>query len=229
MRFLIIVQARMSSERVPGKVLRPVGGKPMLQYLLERLRHAGMLDQVVLATSDADDDAPVAEFGREFGVECVRGSLPNVALRFLQVLEGRPCDYFVRISGDSPLFDPGLVTRAFELAAEGEWDLITNVMPRTFPPGQSVEAVRTATYREAYERFAEPEDFEHVTKYLYKHPEEFRIRNFRADRPYPGLHLAVDTPEQLDDFSAMVARMDRPHWEYTLDEVVRLRQEISLS
>jgi spore coat polysaccharide biosynthesis protein SpsF len=225
MRPLIIVQARMSSSRLPGKILRPVAGKPMLQYQLERLRHAGFGDQVVVATSDGDDDSPVAEFCDRFGARCVRGSLQDVALRFLQVLDRYPAAVFIRLCGDSPLFDPQVIDSALAVAVTGEWDLVTNVAPRTFPPGQSVEAVSASTYREAYREFSEPEDFEHVTKYLYKHPERFRIRNFEAPRPYPGIHLAIDTPEQLAAFEVCLARMDRPHWEYRLDDVVGLYEQ----
>jgi len=212
----------MSSNRLPGKILLPVAGKPMLQYLLERLQYAGWGDQVVVATSNREDDLPVAEFCKRFGARCVRGSLQDVALRFLQVLDRYPAGLFVRLCGDSPLFDPQMIESALGLAAAGEWDLVTNVAPRTFPPGQSVEAVSVAAYREAYSWFRDAEDFEHVTKFFYKHPERFRIRNFEAGRPYPGLHFAIDTPEQMAEFAASVARMDRPHWEYGLEDVVRL-------
>jgi spore coat polysaccharide biosynthesis protein SpsF len=215
-----IVQARMSSARLPGKVLLEVEGKPLLQYVIERLQRA-RLDVIVVTTSvDPSDDA-VDAFCDRAGVDCHRGSLDDVAGRVLETAESWHLDSFVRISGDSPLLDQQLVDQATALLA-GEWDLATNVFPRTFPKGQSVEAIRRATFKRGYEAMTDPDDLEHVTTFFYRHPEEFRIRSFGAPAGLPDVSLAVDTADDVAAFEAIVGRMKRPHWTYTLEEIVQL-------
>src|SRR3954453_19643168 len=111
----VIVQARSSSTRLPNKVLTEVGGKPLLGYLLERLEHTTLIDDVMVATSDEADDDAVASFCRAAGVDCHRGALDDVAGRILGAVQARGLDSFVRISGDSPMLDQSLVDRAAEL------------------------------------------------------------------------------------------------------------------
>ncbi len=146
----IIVQARMGSQRLPGKVLYSVAGKPMLQYLLERLEHCRGVDKVVVATSSDQSDDPVFKFCRQYGATCYRGSLLNVAARFKELLDIYQFDTFVRISGDSPFLDPKLIELGLEIFCRDNFDLVTNVMPRSYPKGQSVEIVRGAALKAAY-------------------------------------------------------------------------------
>lgn len=217
-----IVQARMSSQRLPGKVLRPVNGKPLLQFLLERLVHAATLDTFVIATSIDESDTPIAELCGQLQVHCFRGDLGNVAQRFLDTLDIYMFDVFVRVNGDSPLLDQRLIDRGVTLLLEGGYDLITNVMPRSYPPGQSVEVIQSSAFREACRQMSEAGDFEHVTRYFYKNPDQFKLRNFASPIDYSGIHLAVDTGEDLRVFETLVEAMDRPHWEYTVEEIVHL-------
>ncbi|HUE14627.1 MAG TPA: NTP transferase domain-containing protein, partial [Planctomycetaceae bacterium] len=118
-----IVQARMNSRRLPGKSLRPLCGKPMLQYVLENLAQLDELAETIVATSTDPSDDPIAEFCERVGTACFRGPLDNVAERFLQALRTHDLSAFVRISGDSPLLDPRLVARAVALFAESAVDL----------------------------------------------------------------------------------------------------------
>lgn len=220
MRIGAVVQARMTSERLPGKVLREVAGRPLLGYLLERLARCPALDAVVVATSTDPTDAPVERFCRERGVACYRGSLSNVARRFRDALDAHGLDAFVRVSGDSPLLDPALVGRGVRLFRAGAFDLVTNVHPRSYPPGQSVEVVGREGFRRACVAMHEADEREHVTLHFYRHPGRFRIENFAAARDYGGLRLTVDTADDLARLEAIVAAMTRPHWEYGLDDLV---------
>ncbi len=222
MKTIAIVQARMDSNRLPGKVLRVAGGKPLLQYLLEGLRRCGGLQRIIVATSTEPADDRVAAFCDQIGVACFRGSLQRVADRFLMLLDVYPCDGFVRANGDSPLLDHRLVTQGLSLFENRDYDLVTNVWPRTFPRGQSVEIVRTDTFRAACRQMTQPEDQEHVTRFFYRRPGGFRIHNFESRRDFGGLHMAVDESRDFEAFVAAVRRMDRPHWDYTLDELVGL-------
>jgi spore coat polysaccharide biosynthesis protein SpsF len=188
----------MSSSRLPGKVLMDLGGRPLLGRLLDRLRRFSGSDRIVLATSEEPDDDPVAAFCEVEEVDCVRGPLEAVSERFLRVMERFPCEAFVRINGDSPLLDPRLILRGIREFRLGGFDLATNVFPRTYPKGQSVEVVRAETFRREAPGFPEPEDREHVTRYFYRRPDGFAIRNFRSDDGREGgnpISMVVDTPD----------------------------------
>ncbi|MBM3278743.1 MAG: NTP transferase domain-containing protein [Candidatus Handelsmanbacteria bacterium] len=226
-RIGVIVQARMGSHRLPGKVLRQVAGKPLLAYLLERLRRCEAAAELVVATSRQEEDQPVARFCEEGGVACFRGDLDDVASRFVAISQDRGLDAFVRLSGDSPLLDTALVEERVGCFRAGGFDLATNVFPRTFPTGQSVEVVRCEAYRRAYARISEAADREHVTSFLYRHPDEYAITNLAAPEDLTGVRLTVDTPEDLERFAALVGRMERPHWQYGLAEVVGLYRQMA--
>jgi len=211
----------MSSQRLPGKVLRNVAGKPLLAYVLERLERARRLDTVVVATSIDPSDDPVAVFCADRGTACERGHPDDVAGRFVGVLDAFGFDAFVRVSGDSPLIDQRLVDDAVD-RFEPRCDLVSNVSPRTFPHGQSVEVVRSAVFRAAYARMRDPEDLEHVTRFFYRHEDEFAICRLTGERDLSGIQLAVDTAADLDAVSAILKRMKRPHWEYGVEEILEL-------
>jgi spore coat polysaccharide biosynthesis protein SpsF len=214
MQVAAVVQARMSSERLPGKVLAPLAGKPALGYLLERL--AGY-DVVVATSTDPSDDA-IGAFCAERGVRCFRGPLADVAARFAGVVERFRLDAFVRVNGDSPLLDPQLVARGLALFAETAPDLATNVFPRTFPHGQSVEVVGAAAFLAARPEF-DADDREHVTRFFYTYPDRFRIENFAAAQAYDGPGLALDTADDLARLDAIVRGLARPHVEVGWQEL----------
>ncbi|MDQ2669132.1 MAG: NTP transferase domain-containing protein [Gemmatimonadota bacterium] len=223
----VIVQARMSSSRRPGKVLHPVGGSPVLGHLLARLRRCTGLDTIGIATSDRADDAPIASFAADAGVPCFRGSLENVAGRYLAAAEQAGLDAFVRVTGDSPLLDPALVDRAVALYRAGDADLVTNVATRTFPRGQSVEVVNVATYREHYQSMRDAADLEHVTRALYRRLSQLRVVAFTSGMPWGDIQLSVDTPEDLRALETIVARMTRPPETYGLAEILEIRAALS--
>ena len=217
-----IVQARTDSTRLPGKVLREVGGKPVLAYLLERLEHATLIDDIVVATSDDPSDDDLTAFCRTTEVDCHRGSFGDVAGRILGAARARKLDAFVRVSGDSPLLDQSLVDRAVALLRDSDSELATNVYTRTYPRGQSVEAFRTDAFARGYEAMEDDVDLEHVTPFFYRHESDFRIASFEHDPNLGDLRLVVDTQDDLDAFTQIVSAMDRPHWDHSLEDVVGL-------
>ncbi|MFC1909217.1 cytidylyltransferase domain-containing protein [Chloroflexota bacterium] len=225
-KFGAIVQARMSSERFPGKVLYDVNGKPMLLYLLERLRKCVSLDTIVVATSVEHEDTAIAELCLQLDISCYRGQLSDVASRFIESSEIYNLDAFVRVNGDSPLLDQSLIEKSIKIYLSGDYDLVTNRMPRSYPKGQTIEVLRTETYRQTYPLFKEDDDWEHVTHYYYTHPENFRIHNFSYTESLDHVRLCVDTYEDMDGFGAIISRMDRPHWEYNLEDVLRIYHSI---
>ena len=217
----VIVQARMSSQRLPNKVLTMVNGKPLLQYLLERLTHCSSIDQIVVATSEDKSDDPIAVFCHEYGVLCYRGPLQNVAKRFYMALEKFNLDAFVRVCCDSPMLDQKLIDQGVKLF-NGEYDIVTNISPRSYPVGQSVEVIRTSTFEKVYEKMSRPDHFEHVTKYFYENSDEFRIKNFSNDKDISSYRLVVDTTEDLKRIEKIIGSMTRPHTEYSFDDFIEL-------
>jgi len=224
MALVAAVQARYSSRRLPGKVLHEVAAKPLLEYLLERLARCSTLQGVVVATSVEGSDGAIARFCMERGIALYRGTLADVLGRFIGVAAQLDLDALVRINGDSPLMDPAIVDRAVELFQEGDADLVTNVHPRSFPKGESVEVMSVAALRQAAEQTSDPLDREHVTRFFYQNAERFRIRNFKREPSVADIQLSVDTPEDLDAFRQLVAAMRRPQAEYGLDEILALRE-----
>ena len=200
----IIIQARMGSNRLPGKVLMPVKSKPLLQYLLERVLAADFGLPIVVCTSCEPADQAIVDFcAGQSSVDCFRGNHLDVASRFADVVDAYKLDAFVRLSGDSPLLDGGILRQAIEML-DGDIDLVTNVYPRSYPKGQSVEILRAKCFRETLPRMKNESDREHVTSFFYQHAEEFQIQNLLRTPPLTAVSMAVDTPEDLDRFQRLI-------------------------
>lgn len=198
----------MSSTRLPGKVLMPLLDRPILQWVIEAAWQAESLAGVVVATSLEDSDDAIAAFCMEHGAACFRGSLTDVAGRFMGALEQEGWDAFVRLSADSPLLDWRLIDVAVRRFATGDADVVTNVFPRSYPSGQSVEVVGYAPFRQAYAGFSLPEEFEHVTTFFYTHASDWRIINIKAEEDqFTTSLLAIDTAEDFERIEKIVREM----------------------
>jgi spore coat polysaccharide biosynthesis protein SpsF (cytidylyltransferase family) len=222
-----IVQARMGSARLPGKVLLELAGRPALGYVLERLDQADTLQAVIVASSRERADDAVAEYCAANRVACHRGAEADVAARLLEAAERFELDAFVRVNGDSPLLDQALVDRGTRLFQRGGRDLVTNVSPRSFPRGQSVEVISTEALRAALPRLTAPEDREHVTAGLYRDSDGLAIENFDAGADGVGpdggdVRLVLDTADDAARIELILRGMARPHWRYRWQEVLEL-------
>jgi spore coat polysaccharide biosynthesis protein SpsF len=224
----VAAQARMTSSRLPGKVLRPLDGtRTCLQLVVERLLRCAQADLLVVATSDDPTDDPVAALCERLGVTVHRGPLHDVAGRYHEVVERFGLDAFVRVTADSPLIDQRLVDHGIDLFRAGEADVVTNVRPSTFASGHSLEVVDAEAFRQAYKEMSEPEHLEHVTPFLYAHPGRFRITNFEHSPDEGELDVSLDTAEDARLIEAILARMERPHWDYDYQEVMELYRAVA--
>lgn len=194
---LAIIQARMSSQRLVGKALHRIAEKPLLGWVYDRLSRAEHIQKIVVSTSISESDEPIKQFCESNKIPVHRGSLEDVTGRLLDCAEGENADFFVRISGDSPFIDPLIVDHAIAIAIANPRDLITNVQFRSFPKGQSVEVIRTEALARAWRDMSNAEDYEHVTRYFYGHPDLFTISNFSCPEPMPTVQLSVDTVDDL--------------------------------
>jgi spore coat polysaccharide biosynthesis protein SpsF len=201
-----IVLCRLDSQRLPGKALREVGGRPLVDYALARCRQvAELAGNIVLATSEREVDDPLADFARSSGISVFRGSTDDVAGRVVACSRQFGFRYFLRVNGDSPFLEPALVGEALRQVQGEPLDLVTNLLPRSFPYGVSVEVVRAEAYAGAYRRMSSREQREHVTSYLYENIGQFRHSNIAC--PLGDFHrvrMTVDTPEDLAWFGRLV-------------------------
>jgi spore coat polysaccharide biosynthesis protein SpsF len=202
-----IIACRMDSERLPGKVLKEAGGRPLLGHVLDRCRRVSWLaSHVVIATSERQVDDPIAAFAGEERVPVFRGSLDDVAGRLLGAAQEHELDFFFRVNADSPFLEPALFQQAAALLDENDYDLVTNLFPRSFPYGVSVELIRTAALASTRPAFASPDDSEHVTRFFYANSHRLRIRNLcRQGEDLSRIRLTVDTPEDWERFQQIMS------------------------
>ncbi len=237
MRIGVVVQARMGSRRLPGKVLRELGGRPLLQYLLERLGRCREPDLVGVATSRRERDRPIWELCRRLGVPCLRGSEADVAGRFGLASRRWGLDALVRVCADSPLLDPALVdqgVRRFRDARAGGVNLASNVVSarggRPSPPGQAVEIVSCRLLRRALARMVLGTHREHVTGYLYRHRQHpalgVRLLYLPCPGFWEGVRFTVDTAADLERMDRLVAGMAAGGGHYDLAEMARMYREL---
>jgi len=228
MKIGIIAMARMSSSRLPGKALKNIGDRPLLGRVVDRLRRAATdLDcTLTIATSEESDDDAIAEFCRTETIETYRGSLHDVAGRALSAAEHSSLDYFVRISADSPFISPDVIGLAVSIARSKEPDLTTNVFPRTYPPGVTVEVVKTSTFRKLLENPTTEDEREHVTKAFYNRPQGFKIVNFTApEGDLSAINLTVDTHDNLRKARWIYSKLGQHATTAPLAKIVGLARE----
>lgn len=221
-----VVQARRSSTRLPGKVLLPVCGEPMLARQLDRIaRVAGTEVVVVVATSDEASDDAVARLAADCGVRVHRGSLRDVLGRVHDAAASVGAEHVVRLTGDCPLTDPGVIEEVIRLHLASRNDYTSNVLERTYPDGLDVEVVRYAALaRAAREAVAEPER-EHVTPFVYSRPDAFKIGHLRGDADLSGLRWVVDEREDYEFVCAVYEHLLARSPAFSMEEVLKLLTE----
>ncbi len=208
MTVLAILQARVTSTRLPNKVLAPILGQPMLARQIERLRRATTLDTLVVATSDDASDDPLATLCAAIGVPCHRGSLNDVLARFQGACAAfGPADHVVRLTGDCPLADPAVIDVVVRHHLASGADYTANAIQPTWPDGLDVEVMRSAVLQRAFVEARLPSEREHVTPYIHKHPEWFRIEHVKGDRDLSTLRWTVDEPADLAFVSEVYAAL----------------------
>lgn len=195
----VVLFARLDSNRLPGKALKMIAGKTLIDRVIDRACLCAGSPPVIVATTDRPSDDPIADHVGRRGVLVFRGAGADVAGRALACAEAHALDRFVRISGDSPFIDPALIDICLARSRAGGADLVTNVFPRGYPIGVSAEAITTAAMRRIVAETDDPDDREHVTRYAYNNPDRFLIENVAApDSRHAGLSLAVDTPDDYE-------------------------------
>ena len=194
---LCIVQARSNSKRFKNKVLYPIYGIPLIQHVINRINKSKKITKLVVSSSLKKSDDNLVAYLKKNKIKFFRGNLENVAMRLYNTARKNQANFFVRISGDSPMIDPKLIDKAITISKKGKkFDIITNVFPRTFPKGQSVEVIKTSIIKKHLKNFSKL-DKEHVTKYFYDNPNKFQIKNFTFNGKSKIIKLSVDSKKDL--------------------------------
>ena len=217
----VIIQARMSSARLPGKVLASLAGTPVLLRVVDAAR-AAVGDDVVVATSTDPSDDPVVAACSDHGVRVRRGQLGDVATRLAVVAADVGFDAFARVSGDSPLLRTTVLRTVLHAHGGGGADVTTNVRPRTFPPGQSVEVVGTALLNEVAAGAMTPEEREHVLPWFYARPERYVVQNVTREPDLSMVPMTVDVPGDLEVLGRAIRAAGSRFDALDLDELAAL-------
>lgn len=224
LRTVIIVQARMGSSRLPGKILKEVLKKPLLSYQIERLRHVTLADEVVIATSTNLLDQAVVNFCHQHQIPVFQGSENDVLDRYYQAAKKFKAEIIVRVSGDCPLIDPQIIDEIISDFYKNypNCHYVSNTLERTFPRGMDVEVFSFKALKKAATASSEPEEREHVTPYIYRHPELFKLANV-SHNPNESYHRwTVDTLEDFKLVSTILKALYPINPNFAMQDVLEL-------
>lgn len=222
---LAIVQARSSSTRLPGKVLAPIAGEPMIIRQLERIERAHMINRCVVATSEDESDDQLVSVLESRGVRVFRGSLSNVLSRFIMVADDLCPANIVRLTADCPLTDPDVIDLVVQSHFSSSADYSSNALERTFPHGLDVETVRTEVLRNIHSRELTDAEREHVTLGVYSRPDEFSLHSVTQAVDLSNHRWTVDYPADLEFARAVYDALYLENPAFTTADILKLLRD----
>jgi spore coat polysaccharide biosynthesis protein SpsF len=221
-----VIQARTGSTRLPGKVLRRLGDRPVLEWVIGAARASKVFDEIVVATTTEVGDDDVAELAEHCGALVVRGPVDDVLTRYLMAADATGAEVVVRLTADCPLLDPNLIAMCVRAFDADFVDYISTGQPRTVPHGLDVEVVAIGALRTAGV-FADGVDRVHVTSYIYKHPDVFRIGGVTVVPACPDLRVTLDEPDDARLLDAIVAELgDQAQDWRAVEQLLRVRPDL---
>jgi spore coat polysaccharide biosynthesis protein SpsF len=209
MRVVAVTQARSGSTRLPGKILKQVEGKPLLQIHLERLKGSKLIDKILVATTTEPNDINVCNLVQTLGFDFYRGSENDVLDRFYRAVRNAPPDYVVRVTSDCPLLDPAVVDDVIALALKEKTDYCANILKETFPDGQDIEIFTFAALERSWREAKLQSDREHVTPFIrinsnYNGGKLFKAINLEAPSNYGHVRMTVDEAKDFEMISSLI-------------------------
>jgi spore coat polysaccharide biosynthesis protein SpsF len=227
MNIVMIVQARMTSNRLPGKVLKKVLGKPLLEYQIERLRSVKNAHHLVIATTTNETDQPIVGWCERYGVDYFRGSENDVLSRYYHAAKKCVADIVVRLTSDCPLIDPIVVDQVIKYYLDNlnQYDYISNSLTRSYPRGMDTEVFSFKVLSEAYLNSTMDLEKEHVTPYIYTRPLNYRIGQYRYSVDESEHRWTVDTAEDFELIRLILEELYPSKPEFTLEDCLRLLEQ----
>jgi len=223
MNTVAVIQARMGSSRLPGKVLMDLGGETTLARVVRRLQRSRQVTKIVVATTTARGDQAIIRECEHLQVVCFRGEEQDVLDRYYQAASANAADAVVRVTSDCPLIDPELVDETVEVFRDEHADYASNVFPRTYPRGLDTEVFSFDALDRAWREAREAHQREHVTPYLYEHPQIFKLASLSGAADYSRYRWTLDTREDLELLRAIYSRFDGRD-DFSWKEVLRLME-----
>jgi spore coat polysaccharide biosynthesis protein SpsF len=208
MKIAALIQARLGSARLPGKVLRDIGGRTMLARVVRRVQRAAAIDNVIVVTTTEPAESAVVEECERIGVHCFRGSELDVLDRYYQAAKQFKTDAVVRITSDCPLIDPGVTGSVVSVFRNETPDYASNVIERSYPRGLETEVVSMEALSRAWREARQPYEREHVTPYFYENPNLFRLSSVKDEIDHSRHRWTVDAPEDLEFVRAVYACLE---------------------
>ncbi len=221
-RICAIVQARMTSTRLPGKVLMMAAGKPMLEHLVERVRRAPPLDGIIIATTVNDSDDAVVRLANDLSVGYYRGSEEDVLTRVLEAAKAYDVDIIVELTGDNPLIDPAMIVDCIRLYMDSDVDYASNILEPGLPHGFPVQVFSTKVLADVARRTDDPIDHEHVSLFIYRNPDIYRTMAMPvpSDLHRPEVQLTLDEPDDYRLISSVFEALYANNPEFTIRDVL---------
>lgn len=222
MTTIAIIQARMGSSRLPGKVMKEICGKPMIEILLERLSLSKKLDEIVLAVSDQPENILLLDYVSQLGFKVFQGSEENVLERYFQAAAALKPRNIVRITADCPLIDPFLVDLVVEDFEKKNVDYLSNIYPRSFPKGLDTEIFTFQALKKAFDETSSTYNCEHVTPYI-RESGKFKVGNYSNEKDWSNLRWTVDW---LEDFQLIkkIFEFFTPNLVFSWQDVMMMRE-----
>ncbi len=225
---IAIIQARMGSSRLPEKVLKKVLGKPLLTYQIERIKLAGVYDEIVIATTCRAEDDKILGWAEANKTKCFRGSGEDVLDRYYQAalsLDLEENDIITRLTADCPLLDPAIIISCVNEFIQGNYDYLSNTDPPTFPDGMDVEVFSFKTLKTAWENAKLPSEREHVTPYIRNHSDFFKMGQIKNEIDYSNFRLTVDEQEDYELISKIIAELYPNNKSFDLLDIIDLLEK----
>lgn len=217
---LCIVQARYDSTRLPGKVLLPLADKTDIEHVIFRVSQSKKIDKVILATTTKEADDSVALKCQQMGIDCFRGSEDDVLDRYYQAAKKFSCKNIIRITGDCPLIDPEVVDKVIDLYETSGVDYATNVIPPTFPDGLDTEIFSFAALEGAWRETKMASEREHVTIYLWRHPEIFKQQHLKNKADLSSRRWCLDNPEDYEFMKQVFGKLYPQKPDFRLNDLL---------
>ncbi|WP_071396773.1 cytidylyltransferase domain-containing protein [Bacillus tuaregi] len=228
MKIVAIIQARMGSTRLPGKVLKEVLGKPLLEYQIERVKRSKRIDEIVIATTSKEVDQPIIDLCNRLSLAYYRGSEEDVLARYWQAATKYHATVVVRLTSDCPFIDPDIIDAVISeyLSNLDDYDYVSNTLERTFPRGLDVEVMSMKALEQAHHEARSGVHREHVTSYLYSHPEKFSLGTVKNSFDASQYRLTVDTEEDFQLISRLIHHFSTKGMDFVpFKDILRVLEE----
>jgi spore coat polysaccharide biosynthesis protein SpsF len=225
-----IVQARMGSTRLPGKIMKIISGHPVLWHVIDRLKHSKKLNNVIIATTILKEDDVVENFCKENNILFFRGSVEDVLSRYFLTAQKFGCENIVRITSDCPVIDPEIIDNMIEefFAANGKKtniDYLSNSLEKTFPRGLDSEIFTFKTLEKTFNEASKLYEKEHVTPYIYQHPELFKLKNYSSSKNYSDLRWTLDTEEDFQLIKEIYSNLYNRNSIFLFNDILNLMEK----